>query len=240
MKPVDLWHKLINENNANIIGNKLYPKKDIHIKQKTVWYIEKMGDKYKVILTDNQSVIKLNYSIYGTPAESLTDKFAKALKKEFGLIEYITDKDYVVNSYHVDPREYIDAFTKLQIEGKYLALSSGGAVSYVETLDLHKNKAVILDVIKWMHQNIVYAEFNRKIGMCYECGYEGDIDLVKTDDGNFQFVCPCCGNTNDDTMYVMGRICGYLGKINAGNTNLGRISDLHNRTIHFDNKEIKA
>lgn len=177
---------------------------------------------------------KLNYAIYGTPEESLTYKFAMANRKDFGVIEYITDKDYVVNSYHVDPREKIDAFKKLEIEGEYLALSSGGAVSYVETLDLSHNKDAIIAIIQWMHEHIVYAEFNRKIGVCYECGYEGDIELIKTVDGEFVFKCPCCGNDDDSKMNVVGRLCGYLGQISSGNTNKGRLDDIYHREIHLD------
>jgi len=179
----------------------------------------------------------LNYAIYGTPEESLTYKFALANRKEFGFIEYVTDKDYVVNSYHVDPRENIDAFQKLLIEGEYLALSSGGAVSYVETLDLMKNPKAIVNIIQFMNEHILYAEFNRKIGVCYECGYEGDIDLIKTEDGNFVFRCPNCGNEDDSKMDVTARICGYLGKVNAGNTNKGRLDDIYNRVVHLDNYE---
>jgi ribonucleoside-triphosphate reductase len=112
------------------------------------------------------------YAIYGTPEESLTYKFALALRKNFGFIPKITDKDYVVNSYHVDPREEIDAFEKLKIEGEYLALSAGGAVSYVETADLSNNIEAIIKIIQWMNNHIIYAEVNRKIGVCKKCGYE--------------------------------------------------------------------
>jgi len=174
------------------------------------------------------------YAIYGTPEESLTYKFALALRKNFGHIEKITDKDYVVNSYHVDPREEIDAFKKLEIEGEYLALSAGGAVSYVETADLSNNPEAIIKIIQWMHEHIIYAEVNRKIGVCKKCGYEGDIELVKTEDGNFKFICPKCGNDEDDSLDVTARICGYLGKVNAGNTNKGRLDDIYNRVIHTD------
>jgi ribonucleoside-triphosphate reductase len=157
-----------------------------------------------------------------------------ANRKDFGVIPYVTDKDYVVNSYHVDPRENIDAFTKLEIEGEYLALSAGGAVSYVETLDLSHNKEAIISIIQWMHEHIVYAEFNRKIGVCYQCGYEGDIELTKTTDGDFVFTCPCCGNQDDSKMNVVGRLCGYLGQISSGNTNKGRLDDIYHREIHLD------
>lgn len=179
------------------------------------------------------------YAIYGTPEESLTYKFALALRKNFGLIPKITDKDYVVNSYHVDPREEIDAFKKLEIEGEYLALSSGGAVSYVETADLNNNPEAIIKIIQWMNDHIIYAEVNRKIGVCKKCGYEGDIELVKTEDGNFKFICPNCGNDDDETLDVTARICGYLGKVNAGNTNKGRLDDIYNRVIHTDIDENK-
>lgn len=182
---------------------------------------------------------KIMYAIYGTPEESLTYKFALALRKNFGFIPKITDKDYVVNSYHVDPREEIDAFKKLEIEGEYLALSSGGAVSYVETADLNNNPEAIIKIIQWMNDHIIYAEVNRKIGVCEKCGYEGDIELIKTDDGNFKFICPNCGNDDDETLDVTARICGYLGKVNAGNTNKGRLDDIYNRVIHTDIDENK-
>ena len=182
---------------------------------------------------------KIMYAIYGTPEESLTYKFALALRKNFGFIPKITDKDYVVNSYHVDPREEIDAFKKLEIEGEYLALSSGGAVSYVETADLNNNPEAIIKISQWMNDHIIYAEVNRKIGVCEKCGYEGDIELIKTDDGNFKFICPNCGNDDDETLDVTARICGYLGKVNAGNTNKGRLDDIYNRVIHTDIDENK-
>lgn len=177
---------------------------------------------------------KINYAIYGTPEESLTYKFAMANRKDFGLIPKVTDKDYVVNSYHVDPREHIDAFKKIEIEGEYLALSSGGAVSYVEILDHTHNVDAIVSIIQWMHKNIVYAEFNKKIAVCHVCGHEGGIDLVKTESGDFKFICPVCGNSDDSKMDVTARLCGYLGKVNAGNTNKGRLDDIYNRVIHTD------
>ena len=181
----------------------------------------------------------IKYAIYGTPEENYTARAAAALRKEFGYIKYITDKDYVVNSYHVDPREEIDAFKKLEIEGEFLSLSTGGAVSYVETADLQNNPEAIVKIIQWMNDHIIYAEFNRKIGVCYQCGYEGDIDLIKTDDGKFIFRCPKCGNEDDDKLNVTARICGYLGKVNAGNTNKGRLDDIYHRVIHTDIDENK-
>ena len=179
---------------------------------------------------------KINYAIYGTPEESLTYKFAMANRKDFGLIDKVTDKDYVVNSYHVDPREEIDAFKKIKIEGEYLALSSGGAVSYVEILDHTYNVEAIISIIQWMHKNIVYAEFNKKIAVCHVCGHEGGIELIKTENGDFKFICPNCANSDDNKMDVTARLCGYLGKVNAGNTNKGRLDDIYNRVIHTDCK----
>ena len=179
---------------------------------------------------------KINYAIYGTPEESLTYKFAMANRKDFGLIDKVTDKDYVVNSYHVDPREEIDAFKKIKIEGESLALSSGGAVSYVEILDHTYNVEAIISIIQWMHKNIVYAEFNKKIAVCHVCGHEGGIELIKTENGDFKFICPNCGNSDDNKMDVTARLCGYLGKVNAGNTNKGRLDDIYNRVVHTDCK----
>ena len=210
---------LIGESNTSESGQKL----SIDI----LTFMNDMCHKWK-------STDGYNYSVYGTPEESLTYKFALANRKDFGVIEYVTDKDYVVNSYHVDPREEIDCFKKLEIEGKYLALASGGAVSYVETLDLSNNEEAVLEIIKWMHSHIIYAEFNRKIGVCFKCGYEGDIKLVKTENGEFKFICPQCGNEDDSLLDVTARICGYLGKVNAGNTNKGRLDDIFNRVIHTD------
>lgn len=210
---------LIGESNTTEKGQKLSKEILKHLNAKCLEWKEK--DHY-------------NYSIYGTPEESLTLKFALALRRDFGLIEHITDKDYVVNSYHVDPREEIDAFEKLKIEGQYLALSSGGAVSYVETNDLIKNPKAIVTLIQYIHEHIMYAEINRKIGVCKKCGYVGDIPLTKTESGDFIFTCPSCGNTDDNYLDVTARLCGYLGKVNAGNTNKGRMDDIYHRVIHTD------
>ena len=178
----------------------------------------------------------LGYSIYGTPEEALTYKFASALAKDFGLIEHITDKEYVVNSYHVDPREDIDAFLKLKIEGQYLALSSGGAVSYIETPDMQRNPEAIISVIQYMHEHIMYAEVNTKLDTCYNCGYQGELKMIKTENGDFRFVCPVCGCDDPDKQLVTRRICGYMGVVNAGNVNKGRGDDIFNRTLHLDSE----
>ena len=176
----------------------------------------------------------LNYSLYGTPEESLTAKAAAALKKDFGLIPYITDKDYVVNSYHVDPREHINAMDKIRIEGQYLSLCPGGAVSYIETGDLRNNLDVYIKMMQYMYDHIVYAEFNRLMGKCYTCGFEGVIPITKTANGDFKFKCPKCGEDRDEFIHEDGRICGYNGEITAGNTNKGRLDDITSRTLNFD------
>lgn len=211
---------LLGESNTMYNGRKL--------SKEILTYLNKKCDEWR-------EIDHMNYSIYGTPEESLTYKFALANRKDFGVIPRITDKDYVVNSYHVDPREHIDAFKKIEIEGEYLSLSSGGAVSYIETPDISNNIDAVISIIQWMHTHIVYAEINRKIGVCYECGYEGDIPLTKTEDGRFEFTCPNCGNKDDNKMHVMARLCGYLGTVNAGNTNKGRLDDIYHRTVHLDN-----
>lgn len=213
---------LLGESNTTEKGRKL--------SKEILTYLNKKCDEWR-------EADHMNYSIYGTPEESLTYKFALANRKDFGVIDRITDKDYVVNSYHVDPREHIDAFKKIEIEGEYLSLSSGGAVSYVETPDISNNTDAVISIIQWMHTHIVYAEINRKIGICYECGYEGDIPLTKTEDGRFEFTCPNCGNKDDNKMHVMARLCGYLGTVNAGNTNKGRLDDIYHRTVHLDDFE---
>lgn len=174
----------------------------------------------------------LGFAIYGVPAEALTYSAALALQRDFGYIEGVTDKDYVVNSYHVDPREKIDAFKKLEIEGEYLALSAGGAVSYVETADLTDNPEAIETLIRFMHDHIMYAEVNRKIGICYHCGYQGDVPLTKTANGDFEFTCPDCGEKKD--LSVDARLCGYVGTITNENVNKGRLDDIYHRTLHLN------
>ena len=237
MTAKDLWFSSLEK--GSLFGNRLYPNDEIKINNKLVVYIENDNGVYSVKTIDKQKRKFIKYAIYGTPEESLTYKFALALRKNFGFIPKITDKDYVVNSYHVDPREEIDAFKKLEIEGEYLALSSGGAVSYVETADLNNNPEAIIKIIQWMHDHIIYAEVNRKIGICKKCGYEGDIDLVKTEDINFMFICPNCVNDHNEILDVTARIYGYLRKVNARNTNKGRLDDIYNRVIHTDIDENK-
>lgn len=176
----------------------------------------------------------LGYSIYGTPEESLTDAASNALKRDFGLVEGVTDHDYVTNSYHVNPAEKIDAWNKLKIEGQYLQLSPGGAVSYIEVPDMSKNTKALEEVIRYIYDNIMYAEVNTKIDTCWNCGYQGELKITKSDGGSFRFKCPNCGCDDPDKQLVTRRICGYLGSVNAGNTNKGRLADIYDRVIHLD------
>lgn len=225
--------------NVNIIySNKEFPTIYLNEKKfingKIIWYIQHVNNKYIATIVDDKNLYQINFSIYGTPEESLTYKFALANRRDFGLIENITDKDYVVNSYHVDPRENIDWAKKLLIEGEYLALSPGGAVSYIETTDMTNNPKAIIKVIQFMNEHILYSEFNRKLGVCHNCGYTGDIPLTRTNNGDFIFTCPNCNNTDDSKMDITARICGYLGKVNAGNTNKGRLYDIYSRVLNTD------
>ena len=212
---------LTGESNTSVKGQKT--------SSKILQYLNKKCEEWK-------EEDHLGYSIYGTPEEALTYKFASALAKDFGLIEHITDKEYVVNSYHVDPREDIDAFLKLKIEGQYLALSSGGAVSYIETPDMQKNPEAIVVVIQYIHEHIMYAEVNTKLDTCYNCGYQGELKMIKTENGDFRFVCPVCECDDPDKQLVTRRICGYMGVVNAGNVNKGRGDDIFNRTLHLDSE----
>lgn len=210
---------LIGESNTTLRGQET--------SKKILQYLNDKCNEWK-------EVDKIGYSIYGTPAENLTGKFASSLQKDFGLIKDITDKDYVVNSYHVDPRENIDAFSKLTIEGNYLALSSGGAVSYIETSDMQKNPEAVVSVIQHMHNTIMYSELNTKLDSCNNCGYQGELKITKTKDGDFRFTCPRCGCDDPDKQLITRRICGYLGTVNGGNSNKGRLDDIYHRVVHLD------
>lgn len=185
---------------------------------------------------------KIPYSIYGTPQEATTEKFAKALKKlaDGEVIEGVTDHDYVTNSYHVNPNERISAFAKLKLEGEYLALSKGGAVSYVECgNNLITNKKAILQLFHYMYENILYSELNfRNEGSCDECDYEGELNIID-DNGKLIFQCSHCLNKNQKTLHYTLRLCGYIGEVangissNSPNSNQGRLSDFKARIIHI-------
>lgn len=176
----------------------------------------------------------IDYSVYGSPIESTTYKFAKCLKKRFGTIKDITDHDYITNSYHVNVREQIDPFTKLDIESVFQKLSPGGAVSYVESCDMTKNLDALLSIIRHIYDTMVYAEINTKSDYCQKCGYDGEIKIIDSA-GNLEWQCPNCGNKDKSTMNVTRRTCGYLG---TNFWNQGRTQEIKERYVHLDNHEI--
>ena len=174
----------------------------------------------------------IDYSVYGSPIESTTYKFAKCLKERFGVIKGITDRGYITNSYHVPVFEEIDAFSKLKLESEFQRLSPGGAISYVETPNLQDNLEVVLQIIKFIYDNIMYAELNTKSDYCQECGYTGEILI----DDNLEWYCPNCGNRDHNTLNVARRTCGYIG---SNFWNKGRTEEIKERVLHIDNKDDK-
>ena len=171
----------------------------------------------------------IHYSLYGTPLESTTYKFAKCLQRRFGLIEGVTDKNYITNSYHVHVTEPIDAFKKLSLEAKFQALSPGGAISYVEVPNMQQNIPAVLEVMRFIYDNIMYAELNTKSDYCHVCGYEGEIEIVK-EDGKLVWRCPNCGNEDQTKMNVARRTCGYIG---SQFWNQGRTQEIKERVLHL-------
>ena len=174
----------------------------------------------------------IDYSVYGTPIESTTYKFAKCLKERFGIVKGITDRDYITNSYHVPVFEEIDAFSKLEIESEFQKLSPGGAISYIETPNLQNNLDAIIEVIKFIYDNIMYAELNTKSDYCQKCGFDGEILI----DENLEWYCPNCGNRDHNTLNVARRTCGYIG---TNFWNKGRTQEIKERVLHLDNKVYK-
>ena len=170
------------------------------------------------------------FSIYGSPIESTTYKFAKCLQKRFGVIPGITDKSYITNSYHVFVGEEIDAFAKLKFESQFQALSTGGAISYVEVPDMKDNIPAVLQVIRFIYENIMYAESNTKSDYCQECGFDGEIQVVTDEEGKLVWECPHCGNRNQDTLNVARRTCGYIG---TQFWNQGRTQEIKERVLHL-------
>lgn len=171
----------------------------------------------------------LGYSVYGTPMETTTYKFAKCLRNRFGVIKEVTDHDYITNSYHVNVREPIDPFTKLQFESEFQLLSPGGAISYIECADMTKNIDAVMAIIQFIYDNIMYAELNTKSDYCQVCGYDGEIKIV-TDNGRLEWECPNCGNRDKTKMNVTRRTCGYLG---SQFWNQGRTEEIRDRFIHL-------
>lgn len=218
-----------------LIGKSNTTKEGIKLSKEIMRYMNDKCDEWK-------KEDKIPYSIYGTPIESTTEKFAKALKKlaDGELIEGVTDHNFVTNSYHVNVKEKISAFAKLKLEGEYLALSKGGAVSYVECgNNLITNKKAILQLFHYMYENILYSELNfRNEGFCDECGYEGELNFID-ENGKILCQCPKCLNKNQKFLHWTIRLCGYIGEISQGinensmNANQGRLSDIKNRIIHI-------
>ena len=172
----------------------------------------------------------IDFSIYGTPLESTTYKFAKCLQKRFGKIEGVTDKNYITNSYHVHVTEPIDAFHKLSFEAKFQELSPGGAVSYVEVPNMQNNIDAVLSVMQHIYDNIMYAELNTKSDYCQKCGFDGEIQIASDEEGKLIWKCPNCGNTDEDTMNVARRTCGYIG---TQFWNQGRTQEIRERVLHL-------
>ena len=188
--------------------------------------MQRLNDKCK----EWKEAEDMDYSVYGTPIESTTYKFAKCLKERFGVIKGITDRDYITNSYHVPVFEEIDAFSKLKLESEFQKLSPGGAISYVETANLTNNIPAVMEVIKFIYNNIMYAELNTKSDYCKECGYTGEILI----DDNLEWYCPNCGNRDHDKLNVARRTCGYIG---TNFWNKGRTQEIKERVVHLDNKD---
>ena len=187
--------------------------------------MQKMNDKCK----EWKTAENIDYSLYGTPLESTTYKFAKCLQKRFGVIEGVTDKGYITNSYHVHVTEKIDAFTKLKFEAQFQHLSPGGAISYVEVPNMQQNLEAVLQVMKFIYDNIIYAELNTKSDYCQVCGWDGEIDIVE-EGGKLIWRCPKCGNTDQSKMNVARRTCGYIG---TQFWNQGRTQEIKERVLHL-------
>lgn len=188
--------------------------------------MQKLNDKCQ----EWKAAEHISYSVYGTPMESTTYRFAKCLQKRFGIITGVTDKNYITNSYHVHVTEEIDAFTKLKFESEFQKLSPGGAISYVEVPDLQKNIESVLAVMKVIYDNIVYAELNTKSDYCEKCGYDGEIMIVTDQEGKLVWECPNCGNRDQDYLNVARRTCGYIG---TQFWNQGRTQEIRERVLHL-------
>ena len=177
----------------------------------------------------------ISYSLYGTPMESTTYKFAKCLQKRFGIIKDVTDHNYITNSYHVNVRENIDAFTKLKFEAEFQKLSPGGAISYVEVPNMQNNIPAVLSIMQYIYDNIMYAELNTKSDYCEVCGYDGEIKIVADDNGKLVWECPRCGNRDQSKMSVARRTCGYIG---TQFWNQGRTQEIRDRVLHVGISEM--
>lgn len=206
----------------SLIGKKLTEKEGKELGLKIMQKLNDYCAKWK-------KAENIDYSLYGTPLESTTYKFAKCLQKRFGIIKGVTDKNYITNSYHVHVTENIDAFSKLKLESEFQALSPGGAISYVEVPNMQDNIPAVLQVIKFIYDNIMYAELNTKSDYCQKCGFDGEIKIVE-DDGKLVWECPNCGNRDQNTLNVARRTCGYIG---TQFWNQGRTQEIKERVLHL-------
>ena len=189
--------------------------------------MQRLNDKCK----EWKEAERISYSVYGTPMESTTYKFAKCLQKRFGIIPGVTDKNYITNSYHVHVSEEIDAFSKLKFEAEFQKLSPGGAISYIEVPNMQNNIPAVLSVMQFIYDNIMYAELNTKSDFCEICGYDGEIQIREDKSGKLVWECPNCGNRDQDRMFVARRTCGYIG---ANYWNRGRTCEIRDRVLHVD------
>lgn len=192
--------------------------------------MQKMNDK----CAEWKAAENIDYSLYGTPIESTTYKFAKALQKRFGIIEGVTDKNYITNSYHVHVSEHINAFDKLKFESEFQRLSPGGAISYVEVANLANNIPAVISVMQYIYDNIMYAELNTKSDYCQVCGWDGEILIKENEDGKLIWTCPNCGNTDKSKMNIARRTCGYIG---LNDWNQGRTQEINERYVHLGGDE---
>ena len=190
--------------------------------------MQKLNDK----CAEWKAAENISYSVYGTPMESTTYKFAKCLQRRYGIIPGVTDKNYITNSYHVHVTEKIDAFSKLKFESEFQKLSPGGAISYVEVPNMQHNISAVLEVMKYIYDNIMYAELNTKSDFCEKCNYDGEIKIVKDTNGKLVWECPNCGNRDQDTLFVARRTCGYIG---TQFWNQGRTQEIQERVLHLSN-----
>ena len=188
--------------------------------------MQRLNDKCK----EWKEAENISYSVYGTPMESTTYKFAKCLQKRFGIIPGVTDKNYITNSYHVHVTEKIDAFSKLKFESEFQKLSPGGAVSYIEVPNMQTNIPAVLSVLQYIYENIMYAELNTKSDFCEVCGYDGEIKIIEDETGKLVWECPNCGNRDQDKLFVARRTCGYIG---TQFWNQGRTQEIKDRVLHL-------
>ena len=230
MDHLDLWQcigkgilELVFQNNLYLSGKKLTEDEGKELGLEIMKKLNEYTKKWK-------EAENIDYSLYGTPLESTTYKFAKCLQKRFGIIEGVTDKNYITNSYHVHVTEPIDAFAKLKLESEFQALSPGGAISYVEVPNMQNNIPAVIEVMKFIYDNIMYAELNTKSDYCMTCGFDGEIQIHEDNGGKLIWKCPNCGNTDQTKLNVARRTCGYIG---SQFWNQGRTQEIKERVLHL-------